>query len=296
MATRFYKGTNPLLNQPKYGNQLLGRMYLGGARVYGAEPQPTGFDPTLGGTLTVNHWWDFTDSSTMVLSGTNVTSISDKQGSYDVTTAWNSGPEFVDAATGTTFNNSGLSSTTTPPSTLAAGNGNTPDLTWVVIFKPNSSATVLNRVVGINTNGSYGLNDYQPSAFHNSVNVWSPTQNTNNGGSGGAYFMTHDWDGADYASGYQGITLTNEHFWSTRTYWSGTTNTLDVSYNGLGYGGAKSDVYGNAGVRDEFVFGARDISGGYQNPFYGDMKHVIVYNGKLTDANISDLYTAWSSL
>ena len=41
-------------------------------------PQVTGFDPTLGGTLTPAYWWDFTDSSTMTLTSTTVNTITDK--------------------------------------------------------------------------------------------------------------------------------------------------------------------------------------------------------------------------
>jgi len=259
---------------------------------YFAAAAPTAFDPSLGGTLTVNHWWDFTDSSTMTLSGTNITSISDKQGSYNVTTAWNSGPTFVDEATGARFDNAGLSETSALPSTLAAG-ATAPDLTWVIISTPDVTGNLM-RLVGIRSTGTYGRDDFQPMTTAGSK-LWGAVINSNNGGSGAYYVVAHDWDGSDYASGYQGVTLGVEQVWSLRTYWSGTTNTFDVSLDGRAYGGAKSDTNGNTGPSDGLTFGAR-FHTAYQNPYYGYMKHVLVYNGQLSDANISDIYTAWTSL
>ena len=49
-----------------------------------------GWDPTLGGTLSVQHHWDFTDTSTMTFGGTGVSgsevaSITDKVGSIEFT-------------------------------------------------------------------------------------------------------------------------------------------------------------------------------------------------------------------
>ena len=40
------------------------------------------FDPSLGGSLSTLYWWDFTDSSTMTLTGTDIDDITDKYSSY----------------------------------------------------------------------------------------------------------------------------------------------------------------------------------------------------------------------
>src|SRR5210317_2299006 len=44
-------------------------------------PEGGGFDPTLNGTLSLAYHWDWTDSSTMTLTGTDVDDITDKVGS-----------------------------------------------------------------------------------------------------------------------------------------------------------------------------------------------------------------------
>jgi len=76
MAYKFYKGDTPLIQQPRLGNSLLGRAYVGNELAYGAA---AGFDPTLGGTLSPYYWFDFTDSSTMVFSsGVNISTITSK--------------------------------------------------------------------------------------------------------------------------------------------------------------------------------------------------------------------------
>ena len=64
-----------------------------------APTPPTGWDPTLGGTVTPDYWWDLQDSSTMTLSGTDVISMTSKgsQTDGDLDSSVNNGtlPQFV---------------------------------------------------------------------------------------------------------------------------------------------------------------------------------------------------------
>jgi hypothetical protein len=57
------------------------------------QATPGGWDPTLGGTVTPDYWWDLQDSSTMTLSGANVLGISSKgsQTDGDLTSTINNG-------------------------------------------------------------------------------------------------------------------------------------------------------------------------------------------------------------
>ena len=49
----------------------------------GQEAAPTGWDPTLGGTVTPDYWWDLQDSSAMTLSGTDLLGLSNKGSQTD---------------------------------------------------------------------------------------------------------------------------------------------------------------------------------------------------------------------
>lgn len=294
MATKFYKGLTPLLSQPSLGGQLMGRAYIGGTRIYGAEPAVAAFDPTLGGTLTVNHWYDLTDSTTMTFSGANVTAISDKVGSYNITNAYNSGPTFIDAATGTSFNNQTLYSTATIPYSM--GQSST---TYLTIATRTAAFTNLMRVWGFECTfaGStpQGRNDFQPMVLSN-FTLWSRSE-SDSGQGGSDYMWGHDWDSVDYASGFTNVVSTDEQFFSLASAWSGNTNTFTTSVNGAAYTNSKSDAASTTGGGEYFEIGARGSSNGlHQNPFYGNIKHCIVYNGILTNQNIADLYTAWTSL
>jgi hypothetical protein len=55
-----------------------------------------GFDPSLGGTLSVKYHWDFGDSSTMTLSGTDILDITDKKSSYTLTSYGTQDPTLSD--------------------------------------------------------------------------------------------------------------------------------------------------------------------------------------------------------
>ena len=256
-----------------------------------------GFDPTLGGTLTVNHWYDLTDSTTMTFSGANVTAISDKVGSYNITNAYNSGPTFIDAATGTYFNNQTLYETSTIPTTFGVG-----DVTYLTIFtRTGAYGGSIMRVWGLVSpwTSPYSRQDFQPAVIAD-FNVWSSRTVQSDSGQGGSdYIRMHDWDSVpdDYASGYYNVVTTNEVFFAGKSTWSGTTNAFNTSINGSTFGNQQTD---NATVQTSTSYlelGARGSDNGlHQNRFLGYIKHCIVYNGALTDQNIADVYTAWTSL
>ncbi len=74
MATRFYKGTKPLLSQPSIGGGKLGRVYVGGQLAYGAAPISTwGTPPSQDG----NCWmfWDASDVNCYPGTGTAITDL-----------------------------------------------------------------------------------------------------------------------------------------------------------------------------------------------------------------------------
>ena len=260
---------------------------------YFAPQGAGGFDPTLGGTLTVNHWYDFTDSTTMTFGSGRVTAINDKVGSYNVTNAHNSGPTFIDAATGTYFNGQTLYQTSTIPDTMGKN-----DATYLTICTRTAAFTNLMRVWGFESyfGGSpRGRQDFQPMVLSN-FGLWSRTE-SDSGQGGSDYMWVHDWDNVDYASGFYNVDSTNEQFFSITSEWFGNSNIFESSVNGSSYGNSKGISHAGAGGSDYFEIGARGSSNGlHQNAFYGNLKHCIVYNGKLSSTNISDIYTAWQAI
>lgn len=80
MATRFYKGTKPLLSQPSIGGGKLGRVYVGGQLAYGVEPSRANPIPVDGYSFV----FDFSnDNNQITFDGTKIASIRDEGDNYD---------------------------------------------------------------------------------------------------------------------------------------------------------------------------------------------------------------------
>ena len=261
-------------------------------------PSAAGFDPTLGGTLSVAYHWDFTDSSTMTLSGTDLDGITDKVGSITMTPYTGTTKATFDG-TKTTFAGCGGSSayyntTNWIPSVLYRG----ADFTIVQMMKttcwPTSGQTTPWSMVG-NASGN-GHNNFR-MAFSDGWDVYAGTSCY----LGGSYYH---WLGR-WSSGWKKV----------RQEWDSTTAQQDKNMvtsvhspsqvNGYRYQISLNDsTYcndNNAITTSEQSGGGFTIGGsvegtGNNRGWSGDMYHTIVYSQVLTQTNKDDLYTAWSSL
>ena len=91
-----------------------------------------GFDPTLGGAISPYFWYDFTDSSTMTLSGTDVTTIASKGSNTGTLAPGTTGTKYTSAyvaptfnTTHTTFNGNGTSTNSVMARRYGSGTYNT---------------------------------------------------------------------------------------------------------------------------------------------------------------------------
>lgn len=258
-------------------------------------PSAAGFDPSLGGTLSVAYWWDFTDSSTMSLTGTDVDSITDKQGSITMT-----------PYTGTT------KATFDGTKTTFAGNAtyyNTSN--WVPSVMYRSADFT---VVQLLTTTSWPTTDF--------ANPWSLIGNAS--GNGHNNFRISLSDGYDPYTGkecsYGGVYYHNLQRWSSgwqrvRQSWDSITaqqvgnmitsvhtpsdpssEYYHVSLNNSTYCKYNMSLTTFEQAGGGFTIGGAVEGTGNVRRWTGDLYHTIVYSQALTQTNKDDLYTAWSSL
>jgi hypothetical protein len=268
-------------------------------------PQGGGpFDPRLGGTLTVNHWYNFTDPSTMTLSGNEITDIYDQGSatSYDFTLVTTNKPiynsnGYAEFAAGDSSNPNALYSTATAPLTLgnSVGSSGTNEVTVIGIWNyQTTTAPDLQRVFAVGGAQYYSL-DFQILGGGQETPIGDLTINYLNGTPEagrvyGSLFRTKaGWNGQAFGGLAQ---YGQYHLSATTLSWNGKYLTSSHSIDGSQFFSGLNNVdMGDKLSPYGAKIGARLDTN--QNHFRGHLQHVIVYDGILTDANISDIYDSW---
>jgi hypothetical protein len=256
-----------------------------------------GFDVTLGGTLTVAYHWDFTDSSTMTLSGTDLDDITDKVGSITLQLLT---PQTNITATKATFASgkttfAGLSAYYNTANWVPDEMKNNGDWTVVQFSRNDFSALPLSRIIApwglAGTRGdSQGHNNVRQTQFSPSYDPYGMSTCL----SGTYYFAAQRFD-----SGWTG---TKQAFTGTPaqadknmvTFVYDYTNTdISVTVNDNTLCTANDSFgtpqYGGNG----FQIGGRDSDG--NGNWHGDMYHTIVYPFAMSQTNVDDLYASWDA-
>ena len=279
---------------------------------FGFYKSPAGaavFDPESYGSL--YYWWDFTDSSTMTLNGSNVLSaITNKaartSGNEDLDNAVGS-PTFQNATDGTYFGNSDVIT-----NTATAGTGgdldtlsNQTNATVVVISKiealSNASSQFDDMIWGFAGTGADDLTgiisgrttDWSNNTIVSGDNAISGTYNRQ--------LSLRDWRGSDR--------------FATRTYTTSTLPTNDTTYSVKVWGCdfSNGDLAGTIGVNDQtlgtatvstaaavnntstnrgFVVNGRSRSGAILTARQY-IQHVLIYDGLLDQTAVDNLYAGW---
>ena len=253
------------------------------------------FDVTLGGTLTAAYHWDFTDSSTMSLTGNALDSITDKIGSTTlsfVSSQTNITPVKANFATDkTTF--AGLSVYNNTSNWVPDEMKSDVDFTVVQFSQNDFSALGASHIIApwgmIGTRGDgKGHNNLRQTQFSPSYDPYSmPTCL-----SGTYYFAAQRWD-----SGWTG---TKQAFTSSPAQddknmvtliYDYTNTDLHVTLNDNTLCTVNESFSSVQASGNGFQIGGRDTDG-YGN-WHGDMYHTIVYSQLLSQTNIDDLYASW---
>ncbi len=260
------------------------------------------FDPTLGGTLSPTHWWDYSDAANLTFSaGTTVNGILDKgTGGVDVTTAdgwtfYNGGPTYNGSSV--SFNDNVIYKTTTWPASMVAADDVS---TWVMIGKLNPLSTGIRVFTGNRVgSGNNGYALFHPGALNDS-GVWrANTYNNNNGAASNTtpqfFEASNKTSTTNYGSYYSGVDIYSTNMYATLSLKNSTTSAFATSLNGLPFGG-QSPAYSLGNRYSGYVAmggsGLEVTFGRYSNlAWYGDIEHIVVYHGvELTSQQLSDLY------
>jgi hypothetical protein len=275
------------------------------AKPFGFFSPAKTFDPTLEGTLQVNHWYDFTDPVSMSFSGDLVDEIYDKGTfGFDATlsgpnvSASLSKPKFIGRKKGARFGYddtiSVIGSGTSIPTTLGYGTNNTGysyTLTYVGVYSiediggseyPEFPALQLNEV----TSGK---------------NYW-PLGGVPNGISGSGVF-TQAGLITQVNGNYTGINsippLSSFNMYAFRVdygpYGASKNGVRYTAYNGNNFTNQGSVSYGEA-TRGGTVLNLSIGSDAYftENHYRGHIKHIMCFNGALTNQNFSDLWSHYT--
>lgn len=275
---------------------------------YKAPAAAAGFDPESFGSL--YYWWDFTDSSTMTLNGSNVlsqiTSKAARTSANSTLDAVDGSPTFESAAEGTYFNN-----TAAIANASSAGTGgnldtlsNSADATVIIITKlvslTNAGSNVDDMLWSFAGTGADDLSflvsgrtsNWGSNTICSTDNAISSTYNRQ--------LSLRDWNSGDK--------------WGTRTYTSTQIPADDTTFQmitcGVDYTGgltaqiARNDQTlcsaqlttsaqrDNTGSNRGFKINARSRSGA---TFTADqnIQHVLIYDGLLNNATITNIYNSW---
>ena len=168
-----YLGSTNLSSADFYlGSSTVSALYKGSDKVWPAAPA-AGFDPTLGGTLTLGFWHDFTDTNYLTLNGSEVTAVTDKTGNgFNLVKYTATGPTYVSSTAGTYWNGSNLLYDNSGNPLPSAINNKTHQ-TVIIIFNTPAITTTTQRVTLATNN--YGA-DWQYLALKAST-TWQTTYN-----------------------------------------------------------------------------------------------------------------------
>lgn len=272
-------------------------------------PSTAGFDPESFGSL--YYWWDFTDSSTMTLNGSNVLSQIDNKAARtsqnETLNAVDGSPTFQSAAAGTLFNNESAIS-----NTAAAGTGgnldtlsNSTNATVITITKL-ATLTDPNGVVDDTLWGFAGTGaDDLAFGVHGRTSSWSNNViATGDNAISSTYnrqVTLRDWRGTDK---YGTRTYTSTQIPANNSTYQMYGITMDYSSNQLNNKITRNDqtqanvttstvsARNNTGSNRGFKVNARSRSGATftANQY---LQHILIYNGLLDDTAISNIYTSW---
>ena len=275
-----------------------------------------GFDPTLGGTLSLAYHWDWTDSSTMTLTGTDVDDITDKVGSITLdsfSTVAGSGTSDATFSTDKTvfsgdsayFNpNGGVSWI---PDEMMGDQ----DFTVVLLcttdyssFSPTDPTSIVGLVDirGAQTGNSNGHNSLRITQFYPGYDPYSLSSCDPTGVGTDYDFAVQRFDG--------GWTGKKQIFNQTDAEAAGKMITMVYDYTNtdisIGVNNytlcTTNDIFSfpegstsKAGV----VIGSRadenvSVGGGIDGQWHGDMYHTLVYSTALTQTEVNNLYNAWN--
>jgi len=243
-------------------------------------PSAAGFDPTLGGTLSVAYHWDFTDSSTMTLTGTDVTDITDKVSSYTLTSYGTNDPVLGDGFV--TFGNGLATSIRSGVNSLPSG-----------MFSNNTfTITVYHHMTTGNTQGLFTLQS-------NETNGWrGPTY--------GGYrdSMPGTWDPQLCDNHGTGTNVMFRYFGtSNKSKYSSLTNVQAQTKGLMGFGYDTTDgylMYDN-GTEETYCSRAFVNSTSTGDGFAVSIDtantvnyyHIVVHDQLLNSTQMNDLYDAF---
>ena len=266
----------------------------------------TSFDPSLGGTLSVAYHWDWSDSSTMTLSGTDVDDITDKIAGETLTsfsTVAGSGTSDATFSTNKTVfagNSAYYNTTDWIPDEIAGNQDYSVVLLCTTDYSsfPGSSIIAPWHIAGSRPDGygyknmrmtqfsvgydPYSLSSCRSGTYYAAImrfnSPWYGVKQMNvqsvAEGAGAMYTFLHDYTNTDLS-----VTINDNTKCTTNSFFSFPAGTS-------GYAGMM------VGARSE---GTVATGGSIDGEWYGDMYHTIIYPSVLSDANISDIYSAWYS-
>lgn len=271
----------------------------------------SGWDPTLGGTLTIQYWWDFTNEEYVAYDGSDqVTAVTPRQkpveegGAADLRKLDSGGPSYTDypiwdsTLQAVRMNNACLlsSSTNLNLNWELAGATQGDSFTQVTIAANNNWQGNANDAVTINSIRNEGFDNlctFEASARKGGTSDCSGSGDYFNG------FAAYDggWGDGRFQrnptnpSGSAGF-LPN----MVSSYWDGPTgNNSKVTVNNHDYCTFNLDPLGNSSTtRPGLVIGAAPgLSGASTAAFSGSFYHHVIYSGSLTQTQTNDLYTSW---
>ena len=270
------------------------------AKPFGFFSPSKEFDPTLEGTLTVNHWYDFTDPVSMSFSGDLVDAVYDKgTGGFDATlsgpnvSASLSKPKFIGRQKGAKFGYDGtvtaIGSGTSIPQSLGYGTNNvgyTYQLTYVGVYALEDTGTsTYPEFPALQLNEATSGKDYWPLAgapngISGSGTLTGPTLFTQaNGNEAGNndILPLSDFNMFTFVADYGPYGASQE----ADRFTSKNGGAL-VTHGNVNYGEAT-----RGGTTLNLSIGA---SAYFTDYFRGYIKHIICFDGLLTNQNISDLW------
>ncbi len=284
------------------------------------------FDPTLGGTISPFFWYDFTDSDTMTLSGTDVVDIASKGSNTGTLAKGTAATKYTTSYIAPTYNGTytQFNGDTTPSSknsclsrrygsgtpsadgNFGANTNNTSfffikptwnqsSYTWVASWKGgNVTAGSQPEEWGMcmlsDGTGYPGTQNFMANSYATNANlaVFSHAlSNTNNSG-------VFSYDGASKVTGQ---TLDQYHCQVVKNTASGGTNadeivgrnTTDVTST---FDGPKNT--GGSTTNEYFTMGGRART----DVLYGgnfEVKHVVIYESSLSDTQIDNVIASYNN-
>jgi hypothetical protein len=284
---------------------------------------PAEFDPTLGGTISPAHWYDFTDDSTMTFGGGGniITEITSKgtitpgsiaKGTGTKYTTNYVGPEYdstnkLTIFSGSSTTNSGLARRygTSPGYDLGFGAGD--QYTTAVFYEGNwSSVTGVNEnVVSNKGQGSTGLPEEDSWARLAMVTYPGTNQYVVDSVISSAYAYTghrlSTTNNVSYIMSYNGSSeVVNDigPFVSLYRMNDGTdaTTGFNVKLTSTNTGSATTPMNrnGNASTHENLSIGSRSRNNVYSGPTFR-VRHLLSYKSILTGANIDDINASYTA-